>query len=233
MISTPPSPPTKSGDSHSLAKREDGRGEATSFFAQIASNAEGGLPAGAGPKRQINGMIILAIVVLAAGAGLVTMRRIGLGSKLELLDLKIDYPIEAAAALSMDHSRVLTELSANAHVTNQVPIDQVQKNPFRWDPEMVADIKVDTVAKPAKNTSPSPEQIAAENRRKIEAKFNTLALNSVMDGRVPVATIAGKLVKVGDTIDGTFIVGAIRPKDRTVELLADGRTYTLTMKDPT
>ena len=81
---------------------------------------------------------------------------------------------------------------------------------------------------------PSAEaaRIAAENRRKIDTKFNSLTLNSVMAGRVPVAMISGKMVKVGEEIDGMFIVGAIRPKERTVELLADGRTYTLTMEEP-
>lgn len=227
------SPPNKTGETQPLAKREEPRGEATSFFAQISANAEasGGTPVAA--KRQVNGMIVLAIVVLASAAGLVTLRRIGLGSKLELLDLKIDYPIEAANALSADHSRVLAELSTNAHVTNQVPVDQIQKNPFLWDPDMTKTTLVDnTKPKPVKATGPTPEQIAAENRKKIETKFKSLTLNSVMDGRVPVATISGKLVKVGDTIDPYFIVGAIHPKERSVDLLADGRTYTLTMKDP-
>lgn len=228
------SAPDKSSDANSLAKREEGRAEATNFFAQIASTDGAGSGAGSG-GRPMNGMIILGIVVIVAGAGLVTMRRIGLGTKLELIDLKIDYPIEAGVT-GLDHTRVLAELSATSQVTNQVPVDQVQKNPFLWDPDLIKKGAVtDTGRKTPTGPDPAAEaaRIAAENRRKIESKFNTLALNSVMDGRVPVAVISGKMVKVGEELEGMFIVGAIRPKDRTVELLADGRTYTLTMKDPT
>lgn len=223
------SPPEKSGEPKTLAKRDEARPETGSFFAQIAATDPGHAAAAVG-KRSKNGLIILAIVVIVAGAGLITMRRIGLGTKLELTNLTIDYPIDSA--LNLDHQKVLEELSAK-QIANQVPVDKVQKNPFLWDESM----HKTTVAKEPKKgpTGPDPSaeaaRIAAENRRKIDSKFNTLTLNSVMDGRVPVAVVSGKMVRVGEQIEGMFIVGAIRPKDRTVELLADGRTYTLVMEE--
>ncbi len=226
------SPPESGNDAKSIAKREDGRAEATSFFKQIAATDPSQAATLATGGRSRNGIIVLAIVVIVAGAGLVTMRRIGLGSKLELTNLKIDYPLDSALN-TLDHEKVLSELSSK-QINNQVPVEQVQKNPFLWDPTMKRDTTVKERPKGPVAADPSAEaaRIAAENRRKIDAKFNSLTLNSVMAGRVPVAMISGKMVKVGEEIDGMFIVGAIRPKERTVELLADGRTYTLTMEEP-
>lgn len=224
------SAPEKSGDPKTLAKRNEPRPETGSFFAQIAATDPGHAAAAPG-KRSMNGLIVLAIVVIIAGAGLVTMRRIGLGTKLELTDLKIDYPIDGA--INLDHQKVLEELSAK-QLANQVPVERVQKNPFLWDESMTKPTVAKETTKGPTGPDPAAEaaRLAAENRRKIDTKFNTLTLNSVMDGRVPVAVISGKMVRVGETIEGLFVVGAIRPKERSVELLADGRTYTLTMEEP-
>lgn len=223
------SPTEKSGDSKTIAKRDDSRPETGSFFAQIAASDPGHAASSVG-KRSKNGLIVLAIVVIVAGAGLVTMRRIGLGSKIELTKLTIDYPVDGA--LNLDHQKVLEELSAK-QIANQVPVDKVQKNPFLWDPSMTKTTMAKETTKAPTGPDPAAEaaRIAAENRRKIDTKFNTLKLNSVMDGRVPVAIVSGTMVRVGEQIEGMFIVGAIRPKERTVELLADGRTYTLVMEE--
>jgi hypothetical protein len=172
-----------------------------------------------------NGVAILVIVIGLAAGLLMGMRHLGMGPKVSLANIDIDYAFDSdAPAPSKDHSRVLHDLQTGGKF-RRVPLEMVQTNPFAWR----SLVPPDTAA-----TGPDPADLTrkqAEARRKaIADAAKMLVLNSVMAGRIPVARISGELVKVGDTVGEYFTVQAIG--GRSVDLEADGQVHTLTLGEP-
>lgn len=173
------------------------------------------------PKSRVTGPVLLAIVVVTAAGVLLAMRQMGLGPSMSFLDVKIDYPLEGEGAKSKDHMRILTDLKDTE--VAQVPLEDIQMNPFEW--------KVRTTAEIAPQESgPDPAELS---RREAELRLTSalarLELNSVMAGRVPMARVSERLVRVGDTLEGMFKVTEIT--GRSVILTAGDRTFTLTLSD--
>ncbi len=190
-------------------------------LAGSSGSAKGGLLA------QNGGMIVLLIVVAVAAALLMGMRKLGLAGRLELVDIKIDYPFEAekGTVVGPNHQSVINDLRRSADVV-QVPPEQVQMNPFEWK---TADEKPAARDDLAVAEAERLRRQAEARRREVDSAFSRLRLNSVMGGRIPVAQISGVLVREGDTVDELFRVKAI--EGRSVTLTVDGREYTLTLGD--
>lgn len=178
---------------------------------------------GAKKSRISNGTLIILLVVVAAGGALYLMRQFGLGSKLNLVDVKIDYPIDGNnSAEESKNQKVLDELRHSA-LAVQVPLDKVKKNPFEMTIEDQQPAPTTRQAKPI-------DRAAQERQRRadlIQSTLSSLKVNSVLGGSVPIARVSGETVRIGDTIKGLFVVRSIH--GRTVELMVDGRTYSLTM----
>jgi hypothetical protein len=181
------------------------------------------------PKpRKLGGMALLVVVLLVGAALLMGMRKLGMTRRIEMVDFKIDYPIEKAEIdkLSKDHEEVLRELNSSGELV-QVPLDKVQTNPFSWK---LSEKRVQSEDKDDAALEAELARKAAEAaRRQVESRAAMLKLAGVMGGRVPVANIGGTLVKVGDVVDEMFTVTAI--EGRTVTLQADDMTFTLEMGD--
>lgn len=171
------------------------------------------------------GMILLLVVVAVAGALLLGMRKLGLAGRLELVDIKIDYPFDMHkdAVVGPDHETVINDLKSSSDVV-QVPPELVQMNPFEWKTE--AKDETDEIA--LREAERLKKQAAARQKEVIRA-FSKLRLNSVMGGRIPVAQISGQLVKVGDDVGDFFTVLSI--EGRTVVLVHNNTKYTLTLGD--
>lgn len=176
-------------------------------------------------KRPIPDSVALLLLVIAvAGGGLFTMRKLGLGSKLQFASVTIDYAIEENAHTG-DEDDLLEDLRNND--IEQVPLSQVQKNPFQLidDGHAVAELPI----------GPRSENAAeAERRRQVMERqqmivraYAGLDLNSILLGTVPVARISGNTVRVGDLVDGLFHVRTITA--RAVDLEVDGKMYTLSL----
>ncbi|MCB9838799.1 MAG: hypothetical protein H6813_05630 [Phycisphaeraceae bacterium] len=168
--------------------------------------------------------LLLALVVLVAGGGLYLMRQMGLGAKIQFTNVKIDYPLEGGSQKG-DDQRLLADLRSGG--VEQVPLNQVQKNPFELigEARMVNDM-------PVLPRGESPEEArlrrAAEDRQRLIAnRYASLDLNSVLLGGVPVARISGQTVRVGDLVADLFLVKSIT--SRTVDLEVDGKLYTLSL----
>jgi hypothetical protein len=153
------------------------------------------------------------------------MRKLGLAGRLDLVDIKIDYPFDMHkdAVVGPDHETVISDLKSSADVV-QVPPELVQMNPFEWKTQS-KDQSGDIAAKEAERL----RKAAAARKKEIQTAFSRLTLNSVMGGRIPVAQISGQLVKVGDDVGDYFTVLSI--KGRTVILVAGDDKYTLTLGD--
>lgn len=182
-------------------------------------------PIGAPRKSRVsNGSLILLLTVVVAAGVLTIMRRFSMGTGLALLDMTIDYPIDAPRTTDIDEShRVIAQLRDSA-LAVQVPLEEVKKNPFEFSLDEPSD-----ALRPAPSTRTVSQAELDRQRRalRIKSTFDSLTLNSVVAGAVPIARVSGENVRVGDTIQGLFVVQSIH--GRTVELTADGEVYTLTM----
>lgn len=184
------------------------------------------------PKRGVPTHIIILVVILgAAGAGLTLMRMKGMGPAEASAAPRIDYDIAAGAdPITEEHKAVLRDLNASGEVV-QVPEDQVQKNPFELPEAGVAlplfnegDMrKAEALAR----ARAEAERKAREREREVESALAMLTVQSIMEGRSPIARISGQTVKVGSTVADIFVVKRIG--GGIVELSADGQSYTLTM----
>lgn len=188
-------------------------------LAGSSSASKGGLLARNG------GMILLLIVVAVAGALLMGMRQLGLAGRLELVDIKIDYPFDSdkQMVVTSDHQKVIDDLRSSSEVV-QVPPELVQMNPFEWmEQQKSAGIDPEAAAREADRLR--REKLA--EKRAIDSAFAKLKLNSIMGGTVKVANISGDLVKVGDFINGMFKVTAI--EGRSVTLMIDQDKYVMVL----
>ncbi len=203
-------------------------GHGFTTLADVAASA-GATGAASLPKpKKLGGMALLLVVGLVAAALLFGMRKLGMTRRIEMVDFKIDYPIEKAelSKLSKDHEEVLRELNSSGELV-QVPLEQVQTNPFEWK---LTEKRVKSEDKDDAALEAELALKAAEaQKKKIESRVAQMKLNGVMGGRVPVANISGTLVKVGDVFEETFTVKAI--EGRTVSLEAEGMTFTIEMAE--
>ena len=141
------------------------------------------------------------VLVIAAGA-LFLMRREGTRAGMRFDDIRIVVPPDTTIQKVANEEEILDAL-AQTGLPNQVPVENIHQNPFALgdgDP-------VDTgPVRPVGN----PEEIAAERRRvQIQEAIGRIDVQSIMNGRVPIAKINGKLYKVGDVIDNLLRVERI------------------------
>lgn len=228
MTRIPPPPPEKS-----IAPQPGAGGEGeqlSGVFRLDALNPTGGAEGGPAqlsvPRKKVSTqMIVLAGVLVAGGGLLYTMRLMGIGPLKGLAVAKVpDYDMNNVGAnKTAEHQRVLNELQAN-YVSSQVPLENVQRNPFRMPEGMV-------VAPPASPDNPTPNKPAANPvDAAIQAELPTLKLQGVLGGKVPVARISGDAVRVGDQVGRNFTVAAIH--GRSVDLTgANGKMYTLALDE--
>ena len=176
-------------------------------------------------KRKIpDSALLLMLVIAIAGGGLYVMREMGLGSKIQFTSVTIDYPLESLAQGGNEHD-LLADLRNNS--IEQVPLNQVQKNPFELIGEghMVTDYPVAAAGESAEEARLRHER--EDRQRLIVRTYADLDLNSVLLGNVPVARISGQTVRVGDLVHGLFRVREIT--GRAVNLEVDGKLYTLSL----
>lgn len=171
-----------------------------------------------------SGALVLGFVLCIAGATLFGMRTIGGAGRIALLDIKIDYPLDAAAGASLKDQQLVLQDLRSSNELRQVPLEDVQMNPFEWRGLGPAEtVRAGIGVDPAELSRRAREQ----RQRDIEQAFGRLELNSVIGGRMPVARISGEIVKVGGKIGDYFTVVSI--DGRSVVLAADDQKYTMTL----
>jgi hypothetical protein len=201
---------------------------------QLAAELLGAGPAGgkhgegARKKRKFlpDSVSMLILVVAVAAVALFLMRELGLGSRLQFTNVKIDYPIDAdPTAATAEQKAVLSDLSAHGAVA-QVPLNQVQQNPFSLEAQETVR-RIPFAGAPTDDAGDDARLAAEERQQRIVRTFAALGLNSVVLGSTPVARVSGQTVRVGDTIKDLFVVRAIAARSITLE--ADGLVYTLSL----
>lgn len=241
-------------ESNALSPRSDRRGAVTdepqslSLLGGVAGG-DGGTDAAdldlnslsAGGKVLNNGtMLLLMIFVVAAGtiyAMRVTQGDITVGAAAKSIEAKVEQALakltkpealdpndpllkENLVTLFKDTDEIVSTFSTDPS-RHQVPINYVQKNPFYLPtrPKVVA---------PKPVSANKAEEDRLEALKNLENEFKGLQLQTVMQGRVPVAIINGELVQPGQMI-GSFKVKSIKASELLVELENPLKNYTLSM----
>lgn len=197
--------------------------------AHEAQAAAGGpvMPGLAGPGAMVStrsgrftGVAVLLAVMAVAGGALWAMRKMATGVAIGALKLpEIDYPLEGEGAIVLNaQSEVLLADLASSTQFPQVPLDQVQKNPFEFgdDAQPAAD-----AAAPKDSAADKRAQQVAARRTELSRDAASLKLNSIMGGRVPMAAISGAVVEPGEMIDARFRLVSIDGRRVTVEAVDD------------
>lgn len=136
--------------------------------------------------------------------------------------MRSDDPLAPAnlTALFQDTGSIVAMFSTDM-TQRQVPIEFIKKDPFELS------VAKDDQKAPVRNDSESARQ-ARDRKQRIEMEFAQLKLQTVMQGRVPVAVVNGQFTRVGQTL-GSFVVKAI--DGTSVKLEVDGQIFELQMQD--
>jgi hypothetical protein len=207
---------------------------ASNFLAEMRGGESGGdtpivLSA---PGRKVNVQTLVVVGVVVASAGLLyAMRLHGMGAGMKFDGLaKIDYDWTRAGQQSESHEKqVLADLARSGQSVDPL-VDHLPKNPFSLDLDAPA-----STPTPVASIDPNAAARRAELERQVRekeliSKLATLQLNSVMEGRVPLARIGTRLYRLGDKVADDFKVVGVH--GRTVELEADGKVYSLSIEEP-
>ncbi len=189
-------------------------------------------------KRKVSTQAIALGALLALGGGMIyAMRILGIGPLTTLAKTVVpDYDLTKPSARAADHQKIIEDLAAN-HAASQVPVEEVQKNPFKMSDVVspaapVAGAKGDPNAA-GRAAADRARRDAELKRGKVHGALSQLKVNGIIGGSNPVARVSGEAVRIGDTLaEGMFTVKAIHGRSVELELVnGDGQTFELTMDD--
>ncbi|MCW5774900.1 MAG: hypothetical protein KIS87_00440 [Phycisphaeraceae bacterium] len=192
-------------------------------------------PFDATPKRGPRRVVVAALVLVGAAAGIFAMRAIGMGPGAALAGLVLDFKPGSTAGAEVS-PRLLADLERSKRAV-QVPAEVIDKDPFRLrtdagvpaiadDPEAIARAEAARQAKLLEE-----QRLERERReRELQTAFGRFELQGIMGGAMPIARISGKLVRVGDMLEGGFKVTLI--EGRRVVLAADDTEFVLEFGTP-
>lgn len=200
------------------------------------------IDAAAGGSSAARGTL-LVLLVFAIGVGaLCLMRRNQLedtpSKDAKQAEEKVDHALERLAtsfaaaegdsadtpsAGGQNNTEAIVAMFAADPAKQQVPLQYLKRNPFLLvAPTVEPEVKPDTKA-PVGRSSASQKKDRLDQLNK---RFAAMHLQTVMQGKFPMAIIDGQIVKAGSSI-GPFKVEAI--EKRTVILKSEGREFKLNM----
>ena len=184
----------------------------------------------AAPRARIPQQTIVLMVVLSVSAGAIFgMRQLGMKAGIAMGSEVVEYtPPQADHAKS--YARIISDL---ARIQNplDVALGEFGKSPFMLQQAAIV-TPVDPVAGGEDTAAQraEAERLARieERRKQLTEQLAALRVQSIMGGKTPLARISGEFYRIGDTIEGMFVVESI--EDRTIGLKADGQRFTLTLE---
>ncbi len=193
----------------------------------------GETPAAAAPtprRKTHTQTIVLGVILGVSACSIFAMRQYGMKSGVIDADFKVEYT-KADSSKSAQYERIMDDLN-RAQRPLDVAMGELGLSPFSI---ITGDEKPTAQLGGAGENPMTPEQLRAleEQRRRdarkaeLTAAAQAMNLQSVMDGRVPVARINGRTVRIGDVIENDFTVEQIG--GRSITISAEGLTFQLTM----
>lgn len=204
-----------------------------SLLSEGASGEED--PFDATPKRGPRRIVVAGLVLVGAAAGIFAMRAIGMGPGAALAGLVLDFKPGASGSTEVS-PWLLADLERSKRAV-QVPAEVIDKDPFRLrtdagTPLMTDDPEAIARAEAARQAKLLEEQRLERERRQreLQTAFGRFELQGIMGGTMPIARISGKLVRVGDMLEGGFKVTQI--EGRRVVLVAEDTEFVLEFGTP-
>jgi len=209
-------------------------GAGSRIFVDVGGD-EGG---GGKPTRGVGSQAVVALALLLMSVGAIyAMRKVGMISGLSGDALQVKYePSAINTEFENRFTRAMDDLARSGRPL-QVPPDELMMTPFEYQDRLA--VKTDVVADPndrrAQLRAQQLAQQQAEDERKRQAEFarqitqavNKFEVQGMIGGRVPMATISGKLVRVGDHVGEGDIFEVIEIDGREVIVEASGRRFKL------
>lgn len=190
---------------------------------ESAAPAKKGLP----PEALMMFGLIAASALLLYG-----LRLYGMRGGLAMADMQIEYTRDETI-VGDTQERVMAEL-ARQKGPSQVPLERIHVNPFLIPEEKREEPVIQTESEAvlaARRMLEEQKAAAAARKIKVEEELSQLALQGVMQGRVPLARVNGEVVRVGDKIGEFCVVREI--KGRSIIIEADEGLYELAMPEST
>lgn len=182
------------------------------------------------PARRVSTQYVAMCAVLAMSvATTFAMRKYGMGEglKFQHTDVRVS-DIDTPLVDNAKFGRIMDRL-ATSNTPMQIPVDQIDKNPFLLGREGTAITEGPVADDGAERAAREAERARLEEERRIadlDVAFARLTLNTVMTGgTVSVARINSQIVGLDEVVDGLFRVVSITPEG--VDLEAEGRSYHL------
>lgn len=192
----------------------------------------------ASPKPRVSSQaVVLAAILIGAGGLLWGMRHMGMGPKMSLASLKLEYErTDDGAEAKQRYAKVIAELAEAANPV-QIKGEELGRNPFRLIATSQPASELASTADWQQNAEAEAAARQAELERKqreaadaaLAGAIDSLYLHSVIGGRVPLARIGNQTVTVGDRVADRFTVLAI--EGRSVTLDAGGRSFMISIED--
>jgi hypothetical protein len=181
----------------------------------LGTGFDGEVPADAiidqsGRKKVSSSTLLLLLVVVLAGIGLYSMRSLATAMAGGGADKGLEETIESfLTSMTGDGARGQGELTVDDagavllddRIGLQVPLEEVQKNPFVPLPMEQSSTLVEAPIDDGSAGAQERIALAREEAKKLfEAEATKLRLLMVMGGTDPMANISGRVVRLGDTV---------------------------------
>ncbi len=166
--------------------------------------------AGAETKSTINtGAVLIALVIAIASGGLFVMRTLAKMTNVASADTTTEEKINAfldvitgnapgeqGSSTSSAGDESALHVLRETYTDRQVPLDNVQRNPFVLDGSRSLAATPDN----PRPTGRTPEQITQAMRKRFEQAGARLSVDSTLLGSTPLANINGDIYRVGDVL---------------------------------
>jgi hypothetical protein len=199
------------------------------FGATQSDGSENGSPR-AGRKRMSQQSMVMAVVFTVSASAIFGMRTMGNRAGIAMGGQSVEYT-PPTDDRTRTYDLIMAEL-ARAQSPLDVTLSEFGKSPFMLEPSPQA-VLVDPVSGPALTNEElaalEAERKKAERIAELQAKASELKLQSVMNGRRPLARINGQTVAQGETVLEVFTL--LRVEDRSVVLAAEGLQFVLSLED--
>ena len=173
--------------------------------------------------------LVIALVLLASGGALYMMRKQGMGSGVDFNPPRLDYDIDKASKGPSDaQQREILSALARSQDPSQVHAEKIEKNPFELDASATV-MHGETITDPAEKQRQAQLMQAQVRQQQLTAALAGVEVGAIMAGNIPLARINGKIVREGEMVADLFMVKEIH--DRSVDLEADGKTFTVNMSE--
>lgn len=185
-------------------------------------------------RRKGSSQLVLVVLLFAvSGAALFGMRHLGARAGMDMTIAEVNWKFgddKDAAEKAKSYERIMSDLQRMQRPLD-VAMGDFQKSPFMLDmPEQVEPVPLASLEDEEAKKAELARREAMAKRDQVKKAVEALQLQSVLGGAKPMARINGETFRLGEKINGMFVVQTIRGREREVVLDHDGEEFTISMQ---